>query len=205
MGQRWVGFGKWVAPALAAVVLAGGCSHPGPTIAGATVPTAPTTTSTTVVADAFAMPADTTHIDAAYTEGVLNALKHVSGDITRRIYQRQAFDQSDLVTLRAIYNDPELSVQAQVVPRLTSSRSDQQDPPGDNHVSVTRLIDATPACIAVAATIDVSATVKQPPPPYATWIVLRPTQAGANPDRVNPTPWSIANQDVAKEITCATQ
>jgi hypothetical protein len=204
VGRRWVGTSGWATLVVAAVVLAGGCSQTGPTTAGATVPTVSTTSSSTTTApESFAVPAEESKIDAAYAERVLNALKHVSGEVVRRIHARRAFDQSDLVILRAIYNDPELAAQAKGYRGLVAKHDAERDPPGDNTVSVTRLIGANLACIAVAATVDVSATVKDPPPPYTTFYVLRLTQQGANPDGINPTPWSIATQDDAKELTCA--
>ena len=158
-----------------------------------------TTTTAPAAGEEFAVPAV---IDDAYVNRVLAELDRVQGDVFRRIVATGAFAQSELVPLRAVFNDPELSGQAQGFASLVGSIDKARNPPGDNRTTVVRLLTARPDCIYVEATIDLSATVLEPPPPRTTWVALRPSQSGSDPQDLNPTPFSIAAEHSAESNPC---
>ena len=191
-----------------AALLAGSCSGGGSGgdddgRSGATVPEdTASASSTTTVADGageFAVPAV---IDEAYVNRVLAELDRVQGDVFRRIVATGSFAQSELVPLRAVFNDPELSGQAQGFASLVGSIDKAKNPPGDNRTTVVRLLTARPECIYAETTIDLSATVLEPPPPRTAWVALRPSQAGSDPQDLNPTPFSIAAEHTTETNPC---
>jgi hypothetical protein len=161
---------------------------------------ATTTTTTAGSADAaFAVPAT---IDDAYVNRVLAELDRVQGDVFRRIVANGSFAQADLVPLRAVFNDPELTGQAQGFATLVGSIDRARKPPGDNRTTVVRLLTARPDCIYAETTVDVSATVLDPPPPRTQWVALRPSQPDTDPQGLNPTPFSIAAEHRAETNPC---
>ena len=207
--------GKWwssraLAPVLVALVIgacSGGDGGGDGGSSGATVPddTAVEATTTTAASGgtaddpALAVPAT---IDAAYVERVLAELDRVQGDVFRRIVATGSFAQSELVPLRAVFNDPELSGQAQGFATLVGSIDRARKPPGDNRTTVVRLLTARPDCIYAETSVDLSATVLEPPPPRTLWIALRPSQPDSDPQGLNPTPFSIAAEHTAEADPC---
>jgi hypothetical protein len=160
---------------------------------------ASTTTTAGSVDAAFAVPAT---IDDAYVNRVLAELDRVQGDVFRRIVANGSFAQADLVPLRAVFNDPELTGQAQGFATLVGSIDRARKPPGDNKTTVVRLLTARPDCIYAETTVDVSATVLDPPPPRTQWVALRPSQPDTDPQGLNPTPFSIAAEHTAETNPC---
>ena len=148
---------------------------------------------------AFAIPAE---IDADYVNRVLAELDRVQGDVFRRIVANGAFAQADLIPLRAVFNDPELTGQAQGFATLVQSIDKAKNPPGDNRTTVVRLLTARPDCIYAETTVDVSATVLEPPPPRTAWVALRPSQPDSDPQDLNPTPFSIAAEHTQETNPC---
>ena len=143
---------------------------------------------------AFALPAA---IDAAYVERVLAELDRVQGDVLRRIVETGTFAHDDGTPLRAVFNDPEMTGQTQAFASLVDRLDAVRRPPGDNRSTVVRLLTARPDCVYAETTVDVSATVVDPPPPRTTWVALRPSQAGSDPRGLNRTPFSIAAEHTA--------
>jgi hypothetical protein len=180
----------------------GAASPPPPKV---TVPDDTTTTTaaagapTTGVAPEYAVPPA---IDEAYVTRVLAVLDHVQGDVFRRIVATGAFAPSDLLPLRAVFNDPELTGQAQGFATLVQSIDKAKNPPGDNHSTVVRLLTARPDCIYAETTVDLSDTVLEPPPPRTSFVALRPSQPGSDPNDLNPTPFSIVAEHTKATDPC---
>ena len=141
-------------------------------------------------------------IDEDYVNRVLAELDRVQGDVFRRIVATGAFAPSELVPLRAVFNDPELTGQAQGFAGLVGSIDRAKNPPGDNRTTVVRLLTARPDCIYVEASLDLSATVLDPPAPRTTFVALRPSQPGSDPQDLNPTPFSIAAEHATEANPC---
>jgi hypothetical protein len=167
--------------------------------AAVTVPESVATT-TAAAADEYAIPAQ---IDEAYVNKVMAALEHVQGDVVRKIFTARAFAQEDLVPLRAVFHDPELSAQAQGFARLPSSADRARNPVGDNITTVVRLITVRADCIYVEVLRDYSQTVIDAPAPSPAFVTLRPSQPGTDPRDLNPTPWSIDAERQEDENRCA--
>lgn len=164
--------------------------HGGPL--GATAPTAPP-------APEFAVPST---VDAPYVERVLAELDRVQGDVVRSIVASRAYEPDAEVSVRAVFNDPEFAVQSEVFRRLVADVDRARNPPGDNRSTVIAILAATPSCISVETEVDVSGTALEPPPPYRVFVVLRPTQPGADPQDRNRTPWSIADELPKASAAC---
>lgn len=163
--------------------------------------TASSTTSTVPRASdpSFAVPPT---IDAAYVERVLAELDRVQGDVVRRIAETGAFAGGDVTPLRAIFLDPELRAQTEGFRGLVQSRDRLRRPPGDNRSTVVRLVTARPECIYAETTVDVSATVVDPPPPFTSYVALRPTRPGDDPQDLNRTPYAIAAEHPDERDPC---
>ena len=175
-----------------AATLVGGCRGGGDEAPDDATPDAATSTSTTapIAGDpAFAVPAT---IDEAYVGRVLAALDAVQGDVARRIVEAGALSQADVIPLRAVFLDPELRAQTEGFSALVENLDRIRKPPGDNRTTVVRLLTARPDCIYAETTVDVSETVLDPPPPFTSYVALRPGRPGDDPQERNPTPYAIA-------------
>ena len=97
-------------------------------------------------------------------------------------------------TLRAIYNDPLYEVEVRVFEQSLSTQfSNVRRPPGDRVTVVMHLLTASPKCIFVSTRSDLSAVEVTPTQTAASeYWELQPKQPGADPTRVNPTPWALS-------------
>lgn len=185
------------------LLLAGACGGGDDTAApDPTVPTSVATPSTAVTtpSDPFTIPEV---IDAAYVDRVLVELNKVYGDVVRKIRATGRYERSDLDPLRAIFNDPLLESQVtQFATIVSHDPALYKQPIGDRTIAVKELLTVGPDCIYAKAVFDTSAVAADPPPVREKYIVLRPTQAGADPAHVNPTPWSMSSESTGEEITC---
>lgn len=163
-----------------------------------------TTTTTTTLEQSYAIPADPAKIDAGYLNAVLSALFHVFGDAQRKKVATGQVLPADLLPLRAISNDPDFETRARLFASTpVGDRRDYREPIGDRRVTVTRVISAHPDCVVVEVSFDFSPILVNPPSPTTAYLTLRPTQPGVDPDNLNPTPWSISNEDTEPEDRCA--
>lgn len=181
-------------------IVAGACSPGGADGPETTVPTSATTVATpaaTAVADPFAIPAV---IDAAYVDRVLAALNKVDGDLVRDLVAKNTLDSEASVRLRAIYNEPEFEHELQSLVKLFGRGLDRfKRPPGDRTTLVAQLVTTSPTCILAKVVHDYSNVVESSRPQAGDQIAvvtLRPTEAGADPRDLNPTPWSFSNTDL---------
>lgn len=179
-------------------VLLSACSNDKPDDGATNVPRATTTSA----AERYAIPET---ITPEYVNDVLAALNRVYGEVIRKKAVEQSLQPADLIPLRAVFNDPEFQAQAELISKTPPRpRSEYQDPIGERRITVVKFLTATSTCIAIEATFDYSALLRQPPAPATGWITLRPTQADADPQNLNPTPWSIASDSVTEENGCDT-
>lgn len=123
---------------------------------------------------------------------ILVDLDRVQGDVLRRIVEAGGVGHDTLAPLEAIFLEPELSAQRDAFAGLGDRLGEVRTPPGDNLTTVVRLLSDRTDCIYAEVTVDVSATVVAPPPPFTSFVALRPLPPGADPADVNPTPYAIA-------------
>jgi hypothetical protein len=186
--------------AVATTFVVTACSASDATPPTRTVREAPTTTSSTTLEQSYAVP---DVIDTAYVNRVLAALEHIAGDVVRKIHTTGQFAQEDLIPLRAIYNDPEFEIQAQGFALLVADDpSGRHEQPGDPLVEAVRIVRTQAACIYVEARVDLGRILRQSPPPRMVFLQLALTQASADAGDINPTPWSIADEDLKEEAKC---
>lgn len=155
-----------------------------------TDPTIPTRPVVTSAADPYAIPGV---IDAAYVNRVLAALNQIDGDFIRLLVQTRTLGPGARTLVRAIYNDPEFDVEVRSLETLDFSLAKQ--PPGNRKSSVTEVVTASASCILAKVRSDYSAVVVTPEdqPGKVEVVTLRPKQAGADPQSLNPTPWAYAH------------
>ena len=194
-----------MAAAVALLSLAA-CSSDDPDEGGAEVPrtttTTSSTTSTTTAEQTYAVPET---IDAAYVNRVMEALNKVYGDVVRKKVSSGEFREEDLIPIRAIYNDPEFEQAAFALGRSPiGDLAQYRDPLGDRKITVLKLMTAKPDCISFEAAYDFAAVVKESEPGHG-WITLRPSQQDSDPANLNPTPWSVALEELKTETDgCST-
>lgn len=138
-------------------------------------------------------------IDEAYVNRVLAALDKVDGDATRSVVSAGQVGPQAGEILRAIYNDPQYVQELEGLVKTDLSRLIV--PPGNLKRTVNRLVEASANCLRAEVSIDYSQVAKSPPPRPADEVnslTLRPTQPGADPRNLNPTPWSISDAQVLK-------
>lgn len=159
----------------------------------------PSTSTTTAPSDPYAVPAV---IDEAYVNRVLAALDQLDGDVTRRVVATRLPGTDDLPLLRAIYNDPQLQIELDKLVRLAQRGFTQfKMPPGNRRTTVLRLVTSQSDCILSETRTDYSQVVLSPQqdsPDEVFLVTLRPTQPRADPQNINPTPWSFAHTQVSK-------
>jgi hypothetical protein len=133
-------------------------------------------------------------ITVAYVNAVLAVLFHIYGNATRVLvatHQVSAVVETDF---RSIYNGPLYGNEVQVARDSLKGAIDNVRPkPGDGIVRVKMLLYASPACVFIATTTDLSAVlVHQTPAAASEYYELTPKQADIDPDHLNPTPWAIS-------------
>lgn len=199
---------------IAALGLVAACSPSGTKGPETTVPTAPTattasTTSAVPITDPFAVPPV---IDEAYVNRVLAALDAVEGNVLRRVVASGSVEAEATAGLRSIYNDPEYELELKVLLEdLTTGLDRIKRPPGNRRTVVKRLVSGDSSCVLAEVDMDFSELLAAPQPRVdeIIMVAIKPTQAGANPAALNPTPWSFSYIEVVdkgaemKEQPCA--
>lgn len=134
-------------------------------------------------------------ITPAYVDAVFKVLNHIDGNVTRLLAAQHFVSPAVRQDYRAIYNDPmyqsELAAADESLQQgvIENVRPDA----GDATTSVVRLISASAKCIFVETRTDLSAVfIQQRPMPASEYYELSPKQHGADPLRLNPTPWAIS-------------
>jgi hypothetical protein len=165
-------------------------SEAGPT---ATVPPAPTSTTTT---NPYAVPEV---IDAAYVNRVLEGLDAVVGDIVRLVIATRDIPPEAVDRVKAVFLDRE--GQNLELASLSHSLRDGfrgfRENPGNKRSIVKNLMAATPACVFVQVERDYSQVgLQKNAKPSTEWIVLKPLDPAQDPASYNPTPWAFAAEGV---------
>lgn len=142
-------------------------------------------------------------VDIASLDRVFADLERVKGDVVRRMAVSGRFTPEDAAALRAVYLQPQLALQLVAFEGLAGNLEGRvPQPPGDHRVAVTRILVGRADCAYVEATVDLSATVLDPPPPTTRFFLLRPKLANADPLRINPTPWAVAAEQGQPAAPC---
>jgi len=177
--------------ALLAAASACSTGHHPPAAAPPAAATATSTATTAGAPDPYAVPPT---ITPAYVDKVFAALNHVDGEASRELLIHHQLTPRFRALVRAIYNDPLYSVELGIaseslggaIPRLRL-------PLGDVQTTVVRIVASSPRCVFVETTSDFAAVLVDPgPPARSEYFRLSPTQASANPNALNPTPWSMS-------------
>lgn len=156
-----------------------------------TVPTAPSTTTTTAVS--YEVPAT---IDIPYIEKVMAALDRVDGEAARRAAAQRQLDEEFLNYYAAIYTSEYFDLVKQAWYEIAGRGfEDLVADPGDPTTTVVKLIAASATCVLFQANRDFSASFREPDPPSgARYVALVPLPPDRDPGGRNPTPW-IMNFD----------
>lgn len=182
-----------------AAAFLGACSDK-PDEGATSLPRATTTTSTTTLAERYAVP-DT--ITVEYVNDVLAALNHVYGDVVRTYIERRELSPQDLVPLQSIYSEPEFKEQAASIARSPLQPRGEYPPTiGDRKITVDKLLSVSPTCVSIEATYDFTAVAEQSAPPSKGWLSLRPKPTVNEPGGPNPTPWIISSESNDPEDAC---
>ena len=133
-------------------------------------------------------------ITPAYVNAVFRVLEHIDGNASRALIAAHAVTQEVTADIRAIYNDPLYAEEVRIAEEsVQGDLSNVKRPLGDVRVVVTHLISSSPTCVFLEATSDYTEVVGSlPAAPASEYWELEPKQAGADPDRLNPTPWSMS-------------
>jgi hypothetical protein len=156
----------------------------------------PAPAPSTVPANPYAVPQV---ITVAYVNSVLKALNHVYGNAERQLAATHEVNPDVADDLRSIFNDPayegqiqasELSLQRGIIANVRPNG-------GDAATVVDRLVTATPTCIFIQTSTDPSALFLHPvAEPASEYFELAPKQPDADPQKLNPTPWAYADDEV---------
>lgn len=151
----------------------------------------PTTATTSAAVNPDVVPAV---ITPAYVDAVFAVLEHIDGNASRALIAANAVTPEVLADIRAIYNDPLYAQEVKIAQQsIQGNLSNIRRPPGDVRIRVKRLIFASSQCVFVEADSDYGAVVYAPPnKPASEYWELRPKQSGADPARINATPWALA-------------
>jgi hypothetical protein len=142
-------------------------------------------------ADPYAIPVV---ITPAYVDKVFAALNHVKGMATRVLAVRRAVTPEVTTVLRSIYNNPLFTEQVKIAGQSAQAPLPElRHPLGDVKTSVVQLISNSPKCIFARTTSEYAAVLVDPgAPAESEYYKLTPTQIGADPHHLNPTPWSMS-------------
>ena len=176
----------------------GGGGSKGNAGANPTLATDPPTTTTT---NPYAVPAV---IDAAYVNRVLAALDAINGEVVRIAYRTRTIPAEARDRLTAIYGTQGIlqfaidGLQLDMSSGFKNYRAE-----GGNRIStVNQLMTAQASCIFAqvhrdfsAITTDTSAVVNPQ------WVALTPLDLTRDPNRYNPTPWTLVYDGFTRDRT----
>jgi hypothetical protein len=133
-------------------------------------------------------------ITVAYVNAVLVALNHVYGNATRALRSSHAITPQVMRDLRSIFNDPLYNQQIQAAGVSLHGAIDNVRPnAGDGTTVVTHLISASPRCIFIETSTDLSRVLVHLTPQAASeYYELAPKNSKNDGSRLNPTPWAFA-------------
>jgi hypothetical protein len=133
-------------------------------------------------------------ITPAYVDKVFAALNHVNGNAVRDLLAADRVTNQVKQDLRAVYNDPLYAQEVVIAGQtLQGNLSNIRRPPGDRRTIAIDVLGISRSCIfAKTETSFANVIVKQGAPGGSEYFKLTPTQAGADPRQLNPTPWSMA-------------
>ena len=174
-----------------ASLLVAGCSASEGSPPEATVPTAPSTSSTTAPIDVSVIPPV---IDEPYLNAVLAALDEVDGEATRLIYAQKKLTPEAVDLLNAIYSDEETDRQANIWIEAIVGDPEMKGiiaNPRGRTTTVERLISASPTCVFIAARRDYSQVAVNSTPGPLEYLVLRRLDRSNDPSGRNRTAWMI--------------
>jgi hypothetical protein len=155
--------------------------------ANPTLATDPPTTTTT---NPYAVPAV---IDAAYANRVLAGLDAILGDVARTVLSTRTIPPDAYARLRAIYGTDSLlqltidGIQADIRRGFAGYKPQ----PGNRLSTVEQLISSAQKCIFVRVERSYHAVSTTPATTGPQWVALRSADPLRDPDRHNPTSWTM--------------
>lgn len=156
----------------------------------------PTPSAPNPTPDPFAVPAT---IDAAYVERVLNALYEIDAETTRLALEAGTVTPQVRERIEAGNAPEEAEIQSTLLEAaLATGLPEVRRTPGPVTITVSRVLSATPTCVALVGTTDYSNVLVEPPvgPQEPQLIALVPEE----PDTaINPTPWKIGRSQIVDD------
>jgi hypothetical protein len=148
-------------------------------------------------ADPYAIPAN---IDADYINRVMKALMQVRGDVRRDVLRTQRVSPLDYDELDDLYNGNLRYIERQGFSDFSeAAQPEDKTNPGNEVVTVSKVRNVTPGCIAFEAVDNTDALYRTPisPTPYVVMLVQLRAANGHNP-----TPWKMqVEQPLSTEKT----
>ncbi len=184
----------------ALALLATGCNGSDEETAKTTTTAAPSTTATTAV-DVTTIPAT---IDMVYVQRVFDVLDQVAGEVVKEFVVKRQLTPDMVARLSTVYKPNELDRQVRALnEQVRGDYSVFKNPPGIRRTLVQRLITVRRDCVSVEATFDNSGVLINPPPRSPTYLSLQAANTTVGPSDLNPTPFSILDEDAEPRDSCA--
>lgn len=149
-------------------------------------------------------------IDADYAQLVVQTLYSLESEALRAMKQDGAVSDRARALLSAIHRPEQIDFQLDGYRQLVADGlQGVRAEPGDQELTVERLVTLQSDCIFVAAHRDFARVVEQPSGGSGlTYVQLLPKVAEADPEGLNPTPWMIGgsvirSDDSVPEDPCA--
>lgn len=178
-----------------------GCTRSDGAPPEATVPTAPSTSSTTAPIDVSVIPPV---INEPYLTAVLAALDEVDSEATRMIVAAKNLTPAAADYLNAIYSDEEFTRQTDVWYSSLARDLDLKGirpSPGNRLTTIERIIAASPTCVWLAVRRDYSKVNFDPGTDRVEYVALEPLDRSNDPRGVNRTTWMITTDGYRQDGT----
>ena len=203
LGTRIAGAALALVPVpVLAAACGSGTATAGP---GATVPRAPSTSTSS--ADPYAIPSP---ITAAYVQRVLDEIEAINNQATLVMIQQRSLTPEVARLFRSVSTAQEFGDQTQILlDQLDHGLPNYRPHPGPVHDNVSRLVFASDACIFAGATRDFSPLLTMVPTPHQFYFALQRAQPQDDPTHINPTNWVVGflghnSDDSQPEDMCVT-
>lgn len=162
-----------------------------------TVPTAPSTTTTTI--DVSTVPDE---ITVEYVQAVMDELDRVTGDMIRAFVTAGGPDREFVGYLAALFDrDAREDMEAQLGRYAAQDLEPLEASPGNPTTDVHRILDVSPDCIVLEVRRSFERVLKEPPPEESLggFVQLSAKRPDQDPRKLNSTAWVIVADVVAQD------